>query len=151
MTATATVTIPYNEFQELQEAKRAAEIEVSKLKEQITEKRIDASDPHLLLIATAAIDIVRYAVGSLPPESNRGWPFESLRMLADEIVHMPDATPDHNELAQTFKIFASECEAHERRRQLRDSVKQQSFRPELTIKNADPVPRELVAQSDQDP
>lgn len=124
MTATASVTIPYHEFQELQEAKRKAELEAATLKQQITDQKIEASDPHLLALSRAAVEIVRYAVSSLPPESNKGWPFESLRTVAAELPSMPDATHDHGELAQTLVIFSKECEDHERRRQLRDRVKQ---------------------------
>lgn len=125
MTTTAQVTIPYNEFQELQKAREIAETEVARLGALITEQKIEACDPHLFKLARAALDVIRYAVGSLPPESNKGWPFESLRVVADELVHMPDATPDHNELSMTFKTFSRECEDHERRRQASGVVKQQ--------------------------
>lgn len=136
--STATVTIPYDEFQAIQNEKRQAEEQVADLKRQVTEAKISASDPHLLALSRAALDVVRYAVASLPPESNMGWPFESLRAVAEEVEHMPDATPDHAELAMTLRTFATECEDHERRRMHRNTVKQRPM-------------REIVATADQDP
>ncbi len=116
MTANATVTIPYNELQEINEARQKAEIKVSNLMEQLRQNEIRNSDPNVLALANAALDVVRYAVSSLPPESNKGWPFVALRTIAAELPQMPDAVPDHTEFAQTLIIFAKECEAHERRR-----------------------------------
>lgn len=127
--STATVTMEYAEFQELQNKRKEAEEEISVLKKQITEAKISASDPHLLALSRAAIDVVRFAVASLPPESHKGWPFESLARVAEQIPHMPDATVDHTELAMTLTTFAKECEDHERRRQLRGAVKQQAIDP----------------------
>lgn len=91
---------------------------------QLVGQKIEASDPQLLALSKAAIDIVRYAVASIPPESNVGWPFESLRVVAEYLEQMPDATRDHIETAQTFRIFAKECEDHERRRAARKNVRQ---------------------------
>lgn len=140
MTATATVSIPYSEFQEIQDKRKEAELEAAKLKEQITQAKIAASDPHLLALSRAALEVVRYAVASMPPESNPGWPYEALRVVAAEVVNMPDATPDHSDLATTFKIFATECEQHEERRRFK----------------ARPIPKtfdghEIVAHDAQDP
>ncbi len=127
--STATVTMEYAEFQELQNKRKEAEEEVAALKAQITEAKIKASDPHLLALARGALDVVRYAVASLPPESHRGWPFESLTQVADHVIFMPDATPDHTELAMTLRTFATECKVHEHRRSLHAAVKQQSIDP----------------------
>ena len=127
--STATVTVEYAEFQELQNKRREAEEEVAALKKQITEAKISASDPHLLALSRAAIEVVRFAVASLPPEAYAGWPFESLAQVAEQVPHMPDATADHTELSMTLKTFAKECEELERRRMLRGAVKQHSFNP----------------------
>lgn len=124
---TATVTIPYDEFQEIKDAKRQAEEKASKLIEDVKQAKIQSSDPHLFALAKAALDIVRYAVASLPPESNFGWPFESLKVVAAKVLDMPDATPDHIELSMTLSSFAKECEEHERRRVHRLEVKQRTI------------------------
>lgn len=145
----ATVTMDLSEYQTLQKQKETTEIENSKLREQIIEAKISSSDPHLLAFSRAALDIVRYAVASLPPESNIGWPFESLRVVAEEILRMPDAGPTHEELAFTFRTFAQECEEHERRRKLAREVKQAPLPSlaDLTARES----HEIVATPDQDP
>lgn len=124
---TATVTIPYDEFQEIKEAKKTAEEKASKLIEEVKQAKIESSDPHLFALAQAALDVVRYAVASLPAESNIGWPFESLKIVAYEVLNMPNATPDHIELSMTLSSFAKECEEHERRRMHRMEVKQRTI------------------------
>jgi hypothetical protein len=116
--STATVTMAYSEFQALQETRKAAEEESARLKAKLMEAKIEASDPRLLALSRAALEVVRYAVSSLPPESNRGWPFEALMVISEQVPHMPDASPDNEELALTLKVFAKECEDHERRRAL---------------------------------
>lgn len=116
MSVTATVTLPYSEFEEIQRLKREAEERAAKADEKISEARVRASDQNLLRLARAAVEVVRFAVASLPPESNRGWPFEAIRAIAAAIPLMPDATQDHIELAQTISTFAIECERHENRR-----------------------------------
>jgi len=120
----ATVTIAYDEFQKIKNEKAKAEETAAKLRQEVIQARIESSDPHLLALARAALDIVRYAVASMPPESNRGWPFESLRVVAVEVMNMPDATPDHHELSITLRNFADECEKYERRRMALAQVKQ---------------------------
>jgi hypothetical protein len=116
MTVTATVTIPYSEFEEIQKARQAAEERAAKAEVLVATTKVEKCNQHLLALSRAAIEIVRYAVASLPPESNRGWPFEALRSVAAELPHAPDATQDHTELAQTLSTFAIECERQERRR-----------------------------------
>ena len=142
----ATVTMDLGEYQQLHEAKKATEIENAQLKQQNIDAKIASSDPHLVAFARAALDIIRYAVASLPPESNKGWPFESLRVIADEVVNLPDAGSTHDELSLTFTTFATECEDHERRRKHERTVKQAPI-PSI----ADLSSREIVAQSDRDP
>lgn len=116
MTAQATVTIPYGEFQAIQEARRIAEVAAADLRQQISETKIAASDPVLLVVARSAIEVVRFAVASLPPESTRGWPTEALKRVAANLPSMPDAVQDDQELAITLMSFARECDHFEQRR-----------------------------------
>jgi hypothetical protein len=112
----ATVTIPYSEFQVLQDARAAAEREIATLKDQIRENKIEANNPVVLLVAREALEVVRYAVASLPAESNKGWPARALRVIAKHLPSMPDATQDDHELASTFVYFANEVDLFEKRR-----------------------------------
>lgn len=115
MTTTATVTVPYNEYQAIQEAKLQAELETAKLRQQLTSSKIEASDAALFEIARAAIEIVRFAVGNLPPESTKHWPIAALRVVASRLPLMPDAGVDDQELALTLVNFAHECDVYEKR------------------------------------
>ena len=115
MSSTATVSIPYSEFQALQEAKRAAELETAQLKQVITETKIAASNEAMLIVARSALHIVRFAIASLPPESTKGWPSVELRSIASMLDAMPDASIDDRELAITISIFADECDRFEQR------------------------------------
>ncbi len=139
MSNNASVTIPYSEFQALQKSKQAAETAMAEMRAQIAAQKIEASDPQLLALSRAALDIVRYAVATIVPESNVGWPFESLRVFATYLEQMPDATQDHFEMAQTFRIFAKECEDHERRRKQQREVRQA---PISTVDLVAPAPRD---------
>lgn len=116
MTATATVTIPYNEFQAIQDAKIKAELETAAIKEQLTSRKIESSDATLLFVARAAIEVVRFAVANLPPETTKNWPTEALRKIAVRLSSMPDASPDDQELSITLFGFADECDLLDGRR-----------------------------------
>jgi len=118
MSSQATVTIQLNEFQAIQEAKKRAEEELAALQNQIKEMKIEASDPVLLVVARSAIEVMRFAVASLPPESTKNWPSFALKKVAENLASMPDATTDDQELAITFMGFARECERFEERRRV---------------------------------
>lgn len=119
MSVTATVNIPMDEFQALQHSKTSAEAEANNLREQIRTMKVQASDQTLLVVARAGIEIVRFAVSQLPPESTIGWPTLALSKIASLLEDMPDANADDSELAVTLAGFARECEAFEERRQRR--------------------------------
>jgi hypothetical protein len=116
MSGSASVTIPYTDFEAIQTARKAAEREVAELRERIRENKIEASDPTVLLVAREALEVARYAVASLPPESNKGWPARALRVIAEHLPSLPDATQDDHELASTFIYFANEIDLYEKRR-----------------------------------
>ena len=115
---TATVSIPYTEFQAIKEARSKAESEIVRLQKQITDEKVAASDHGMLMVARAALDVARFAVANLPPESTLDWPFESLRLIAKCLPAMPDVSPDDAELAVTLDHFATECERFETRRRV---------------------------------
>lgn len=120
MTTQATITIPYNEFESIKRAQKKAEERVAELEKRIREEKVAASDEVILKLAKNALVVTRYAVASLPPESNKNWPFNELREIAVLLPLMPDAEADHRELATTFEMFALECERYDlRRRELK--------------------------------
>ena len=115
----ATVSIPLSEFQEIQQAKDKAEKEASQLREQIRQATITASDSVLFALSKKSLDIVRFAIANLPPESTKAWPIESLREIAKLLPQAAGATIDDEEFAVTIASFARECEMFEARRQVR--------------------------------
>jgi hypothetical protein len=112
----ATVNIPLSELMELQKAREAAELEASKLHEKLRQTATTASDPLLLAMTRAGIEITRFAVAHLPPESTKGWPLDAMRTIAESLSTMPGASIDDGELAVTLTNFAKECEVFEQRR-----------------------------------
>lgn len=112
----ATVSISLEDLQHLQKARETAEQEVSRLQAQITQAKIEASDQTLLATVRAAIEVVRFAVSQLPPESTKGWPTDALKRVAAHVPQLPDASIDDGELSVTLVSFAHECETYEQRR-----------------------------------
>lgn len=114
----ATVSIPLDEFQQMQTARKEAEVEAARLRQQLTTAKTEASDQAMMSATRAAIEIVRFAVAYLPAEDTKGWPTGALHQLAKALPQLPDATADDNELATTLTSFSRECEEFERRRQV---------------------------------
>ena len=112
----ATVSLPYSELQMLQETTKKAEEKVAELQQQLTQAKVEASDPILLKLARDAIAIVRFAVSQLPAESTKGWPHEALLAVAEALPQLPDATTDDVELSVTLASFSRECKMYEQRR-----------------------------------
>lgn len=112
----ATVNIALSDLMQLQRAKEDAEAQIAKLQDQLREEATKASDPILLQAARAGIQVTRFAVSQLPPESTMGWPTNDLLKIAELLPQMPDATVDDGELGVTLASFARECEIFERRR-----------------------------------
>lgn len=54
----------------------------------------------------AALEVVKFAIGNLPPESVAGWPHTHLTNLAAALTEMGTYAP---ELATTIRQFAREC------------------------------------------
>ncbi len=85
------------------------------LRKQISMAKVEASDSDLLKITRTSLEIVRFAVANLPPESTMHWPTAALRVISAYLPYMPDGTIDDEELSITFQSFAKECETYEAR------------------------------------
>jgi hypothetical protein len=101
---------------ELQKARETAEQEASNLREQIRQGATTSSDQLLLAMTRAGIEVARFAVSHLPPESTKGWPLAAMRTIAENLPTMPGASIDDGELAVTLTNFVKECEVFEQRR-----------------------------------
>jgi len=119
MTASATLTIPMKDYNAMQSDIATARQEASALREElIAAKLVDPSDrvKSLTAFARDCLTITRFAVGNLPPEMIRGWPYAALKRVADDIAQLPDCSFDDHDLANELRAFAKECEAHAIRR-----------------------------------
>lgn len=109
MTSNATVTIPFNEFQEITNARDTALTRAAEAEAKLREGKIAANDGTTYAVARAALDVVRLAIGNLPPETTRGWPIAALRVLAEQLPVMDGASTDDRDFATTIGYFADEC------------------------------------------
>lgn len=116
MSNAATVTIPYSDFEAVTRARNEAILKVAELEAKLKERAIVSSDQVLLAVAHAGIEIARYAIASLPAESNKHWPATALRTIAANLSKMPGASADEESLALTFGYFADEVDLYEHRR-----------------------------------
>lgn len=139
MSVTATVTIPYAEFEAIQKERQRAEERAAAAEQKLIDVKVEQCDQVLLALSLASLEIVRYAVSSMPPESNRGWPYEELKKISASLPKAPFAVDDHVTLAATLGTFATECERHELRRRATEgtSVLTRPAQPEL-VAHPDP-------------
>ena len=110
------MTIPYTEFQAIQNRAREAERKLAEVEQRTRDLRIAECDAASLTVARNALEVVRYAVANLPAESNKDWPTNALHAIAKALPSLPDATVDDRELATTIDYFATEAERFEERR-----------------------------------
>ena len=117
----STVNLTLEDYTGLQEAKRQAENEAADLRKQLTEARLDigndGSTRALVAGTRKALDIVRFAVANLPPETVHNWPVATLVEVSHHIEKLPDATSDDVSFAIELRKFATECDLIARQRQ----------------------------------
>lgn len=109
----ASHTLNDEEYGNLINSRQDALEEIGRLKAELT--RVRAEDPANRLaplndLARACIEIVRFAVANLNPESTRGWPTKALERIADLMPALTDANPaDDNVFAGELRAFALDC------------------------------------------
>lgn len=113
----AKIEMPLEEYQALANARDAAQREVEHLRAALIDAKLSAvvegSDTNLRKIVTltrALLDVTRFAVGQLPPETNKGWPIKSLKTAGELLQVLPDHTTDDVSIASEFRAFAKEAE-----------------------------------------
>ncbi len=128
----ATVTMPLASYNRIDE-------QISKLQAQVaefeTEKRaaqegaplISNDNPDAGNALRAAVEVVKYAVGNMPPEAHKGWPSQDLHELGELLRKNHDnfIEPEQATLGTTFIEFAKECEEIEVFRQNRFAAAQE--------------------------
>ena len=115
-------TLTNEEYQDLLHRRQEAENEAARLREELKAARGDALalgnklSGTLLITARASIEIVRFAVANLPPQTIKGWPTKALFTVADGLSALPEFDTEHRDLAIELKAFAREADALERER-----------------------------------
>lgn len=114
------VTLSTDEYHDLINKRQTAENEAAAVRKELVAAR--SEDPSgrietLDIGFKAALEVVCFAVGNLPPESYIGWPHDALRRTADAILQLPECGSNERDLFVELKKFAGEARAHERRRE----------------------------------
>ena len=63
------------------------------------------------------MQVACFAIGNLPPETVKGWPYLTLRAAAQTMSTLPDFTPADAEMAIEWVSFSREVERFELPRQ----------------------------------
>jgi len=117
----ASHTLDNDEYNSLISGREAAEREANNLKIELA--RVRNEDPAnriapLNELARSMLEIVRFAVANLNPESTRSWPAKALERVATLMPAMTDFTSaDDGVLAHEFRAFAGDCREYAQRRE----------------------------------
>lgn len=115
----ATLTMTLADYQELLNARKRAEQEVADVREELARaKLVDPTNTiaGLTKFARDCLTVAQYAVANLPPELNKGWPYEALIRVCENIDVLPDCSTNDRDMAIDVINFAKDCEDHEIRR-----------------------------------
>jgi hypothetical protein len=115
----ATVTLPFEEYQQTRDLNAELSLKVKKLQDELLAAKFEANDGEVRQLhdaVRAALEIVSYAIANLSPEVNKRWPFAALNALAAGVRALPTCSPHDLELASEMEKFARECEVWEVKR-----------------------------------
>lgn len=118
------MSVPYDKWQSLNDRLKAAvELAAKYEQEKNDVLRSDPSEkvPTLIDTIRAALPVIQFAVGNLPPEAIRGWPFGQLLAFAKLFEKMPTLNAFEENLVLELKHFAAEASSVELKRQNRIS------------------------------
>lgn len=117
-----TMSISLEQWQQVQTQLTEANLEVARLRTQLQHTALGSGQDTLVSAFDAALSIVQFTVGNLPPESVRNWPISSLRTLAISIKAMPGIPTPTLEIANELLRFADECDKVETVRAVQDAT-----------------------------
>jgi len=115
----ATLNITLNDYNALVQARTAAEQDAAKAREEARLARLEdpsAKLTRLLAFTRDVLDVARFGIAHLPPETVRNWPYETLRRAMHNIDALPDCSTADRDMAIDLVSFARECEVLELRR-----------------------------------
>jgi hypothetical protein len=111
----ASHTLNDEEYQGILIARKTAETRAAALEAELI--RVKLEDPAnrlapLNALARAQLEVIRFAVANLTPETTRGWPTKALERIAALLPTMPDVTADDRDLATELLSFMRDCESY---------------------------------------
>ena len=104
----ATVTMPFAAFNGMREELRALQEQIAALQENHGSTSGEEINKTLAAAMNNAIKIVQFSVANHDPRTVRGWPWQALRAFGQLLKQTSD--PSRVQLADTFLIFANECQ-----------------------------------------
>jgi hypothetical protein len=111
-----TLTLSMDDYNALLAAKAKAEQETVEALKQLEAARFVDGDTRVARMAVFARDcltLARFAVANCPPEMIKGWPYETLKRVADGLCELPDYTAGDRDMAIDLISFARDCEKYE--------------------------------------
>jgi hypothetical protein len=120
----AKIEMSLDEYKAVENERDTALKEVARLRAELIDAKlnvvVEGSDTNvrkLVTLTRALLDVTRFAVGQLPPETHKGWPFAALKTASDLLPVLPDHTVDDISIANEFRSFVKEGERVERVRE----------------------------------
>ena len=115
----ATLNITLNDYNALMQARTTAEQDAAQAREEARVARLEdpsAKLDRLLVFTRDILDVARFGIAHLPPETVKNWPYETLRRAMRNIDALPDCSTSDRDMALDLVSFARECEVLELRR-----------------------------------
>lgn len=136
----AKVTLNLSDVNKLQGDLREANARALDLEKQIDEASLGDHEGPTRQYQRAFLDamqVVRFAIGSLDPLTVRGWPYKELFSIVDHLRSLPGIDGDQAETAGDLKLFAQNCERWEK---ARDDGREQAMLTEENSARAPVIP-----------
>jgi hypothetical protein len=111
-----TLTISLDDYNALLAGKAKAEQETADALKKLELARFidgDARVRSLTRFARECLTLAQFAVANCPPEMIKGWPYETLRQVADGLAGLPDYSIIDRDMAIDLVSFARDCEKYE--------------------------------------
>ena len=138
----ATVQLSLHDFRQVERQLDELRDQLQKARQQPAPQPVEQHTNVALEALQSALEVVQFAVGNLPPETTRRWPFGALEALAKQLDILYPHDPDTQTLGITLRQFAGECaqvaEFRGARREIAKAVlAADPTEPDGTVENVD--------------
>jgi hypothetical protein len=114
--ASPTLTLSMDDYNALLAGKAKAEQETAEALKQLEQAKFVDGDARVARVTAFARDcltLAQFAVANCPPEMIKGWPYDTLKRVADGLVELPDYAIHDRDMAIDLRSFARDCEKYE--------------------------------------